>query len=65
MIFYVCDGEIPQCEGYEGCYINGGECSHTIDIRHAKNFTPDGEIEEPHPDYWENVKDGLTMDDLL
>lgn len=38
-IFFLCDGEVPNCEKNH-CYQNGedGWCRWTSDIRHAKNF---------------------------
>lgn len=38
MIFYICDGKDPNCKR-TNCYLNGnGECKHTRNIRHARNF---------------------------
>lgn len=38
-IKFLCDGR-ARCSQEEKaeCYINGGNCRHTNDIRHAKNF---------------------------
>lgn len=38
-IFFLCDGEVPNCEKNH-CYQNGedGWCRWTTNIRHAKNF---------------------------
>lgn len=33
---YLCDAKKP-CHVSGGCFINGGECSHTLDKEHAKN----------------------------
>lgn len=38
MIYYLCDGKRENCKGSESCYKNGGECRHTLDVCHAKNF---------------------------
>lgn len=38
-ISYLCDGCDERCKSSIGCYLNGGECKHTSDIFHAKNFT--------------------------
>ena len=36
-ITYLCDGR--RCRNSrESCYVNGGECHHTKDIKHAKYF---------------------------
>ena len=37
-VFYLCDGERENCKR-NMCYKNGGDCKHTKDIRHAKNFS--------------------------
>lgn len=37
VIFYLCDGEKEDCKK-RSCYKNGGECEHTKDIKHARNF---------------------------
>ena len=37
MIFYLCDGEVPDCKK-GGCYKNGHDCCHTSNIEHAINF---------------------------
>ena len=34
---YICDGR-KWCGSTEGCYLNGGPCSHTKELSHAKNF---------------------------
>lgn len=38
-ILFLCDGR-AQCsqEAKTECFVNGGSCRHTSDIRHAKNF---------------------------
>lgn len=36
-IFYLCDGDKECCSSH-GCFMNGGECRHTKDIRHAISF---------------------------
>ena len=36
-VFYLCNGKREEC-GKRGCYINGGICKHTTDVRYAKNF---------------------------
>lgn len=36
-IFYLCDGKVEKCSK-RTCYKNGGDCKHTSDIEHAKNF---------------------------
>lgn len=36
-IFYLCDGEVPECKK-RSCYKRGGECKHTTNIKHAANF---------------------------
>lgn len=41
--FYLCDGK--ACGENHNC----GECKHTTDVTHAKNFKYDG-----HNGYWEN-----------
>lgn len=54
--FYLCDGK--ACGENHNC----GECSHTTDITHAKNFHYDG-----HNGYWEQsetVKDGCPFTDI-
>ena len=37
-VFYLCDGERENCKR-NMCYKNGGDCKHTKDIGHAKNFS--------------------------
>ena len=37
-ILYLCDGELEKCRMKSGCYKNGGDCMHTSNIEHAKNF---------------------------
>lgn len=37
MITYICDQKC-ECKNSPGCIQNGGECSHTTDIKHSKNF---------------------------
>lgn len=36
-ILFLCDGKQKCCKKL-GCGYNGGECFHTINIKHAKNF---------------------------
>ena len=36
-IFYLCDGEAEKCSKSR-CYKKGGDCMHTSDIEHTKNF---------------------------
>ena len=36
-IFYLCDGEVPECEKTD-CHKSGGGCKHTSNIKHAVNF---------------------------
>lgn len=36
-IAYICDQKC-KCKHSPGCIQNGGECSHTTDIKHSKNF---------------------------
>lgn len=40
-VFYLCDGKKEDCKR-TNCYKDGGECEHTEDIEHAKNFHRDG-----------------------
>ena len=35
---YLCNGKVKQCKKTY-CYLNGGECRHTTDIRYRKNKT--------------------------
>ena len=37
-ILYLCDGHIEKCRNSNNCFYNGGQCEHTFDINHAKNF---------------------------
>lgn len=37
-VLYLCDGERPDCKK-TGCYKTGGECRHTFDVEHARNFS--------------------------
>ena len=37
MIAYICDQQNACCD-HPGCIKNGGECFHTTDIKHSKNF---------------------------
>jgi hypothetical protein len=39
-VLYLCDGQREGCSK-RTCYINGGPCRHTKDIRSAKNFEID------------------------
>ena len=36
-ILYLCDGERPDCKKPH-CYKTGGNCRHTFDVEHARNF---------------------------
>lgn len=36
-ISFLCDGRLA-CGAFTGCYQNGGDCHHTKDITHARNF---------------------------
>lgn len=55
-ILYLCDGENENCTK-KGCYLNGGECKHTKNIRHAKNFQNFLEGSEEAPLYVEKEKE--------
>ncbi len=38
-MFYLCDGKDEKCKDRRwNCYKTGGDCYHTCDINHAKNF---------------------------
>lgn len=37
-ILYICNCNAP-CHNSIGCIKNGGPCSHTSDIKNAKNYT--------------------------
>ena len=37
-IAYICNCK-RACNKSVGCILNGGECSHTLDVRYAKNYT--------------------------
>ena len=37
-IAYICNCK-RACNKSSGCILNGGECSHTLDVRYAKNYT--------------------------
>jgi hypothetical protein len=39
-VWYLCDGDRKGCSK-RTCYINGGPCKYTKDIRSAKNFEID------------------------
>ena len=40
-IFFLCDGKKERCKDSEGCYWqNRGQCMHTSDPRHSRNFDP-------------------------
>ena len=54
-VFYLCDGEKEDCKR-TNCYQNGGECKHTEDIEHAKNFSKKEDLEESP--FWEDEKFG-------
>lgn len=53
-VFYLCDGKKEDCKR-RNCYQNGGECKHTEDIEHAKNFSITTHHEES---FWEEEKFG-------
>lgn len=36
-ICFLCDGRLA-CGAFAGCYKNGGDCHHTKDVTHARNF---------------------------
>lgn len=42
-MYCLCDGKKECCEK-QRCYKNGGDCSHTTDIRHALNFEKRGDV---------------------
>lgn len=42
-VCYICDGQLP-CAKEAGCFLNGGDCLHTSDISHAKNFKSSKEL---------------------
>lgn len=47
--FYLCDGR-ANCNGdHANCYLNGGDCSATDNIEHAKNF----HVGPDNKSYWE------------
>lgn len=53
-VFYLCDGEVPECAKTR-CYKRKGEtdsCRHTTNVAHAINFRQ----KSKHPDaaYFEN-----------
>lgn len=35
---YLCNGMCPECRMSAGCYINGGECSHTSKVKYSENI---------------------------
>lgn len=37
-IAYICNCK-RACNKSAGCIVNGGECSHTLDVLYAKNYT--------------------------
>lgn len=40
-VFFLCNGQKRDCKK-RSCYINGGNCKHTSDIRSALNFERKG-----------------------
>ncbi len=36
-VFYLCNGTCPTCKKHS-CYLNGGACRTTTDVKYAKNF---------------------------
>lgn len=50
VIYYMCDGNVKECSGSASCIKGGnGTCTHTSNIKHAKNFkelNPCGEFVE-------------------
>lgn len=54
-VFYLCDGKKEDCKR-TNCYKNGGECKHTEDVEHAKNFSKEEYREESS--FWEEEKIG-------
>lgn len=44
-VLFKCDGRREECMGSGGCYKNGGDCSHTLDITHALNFEKKQHVE--------------------
>ena len=69
-IFFICDGDVPECEKTE-CYQCGGECKWTSDVRHAVNFKDlfdygvyfekDRGTEEPRPCFSRDEKKSKTF----
>lgn len=47
-VFYFCDGNDPQCTK-DNCYVNGGQCEHTIDRGCAKEMEYPRLFEELEP----------------
>lgn len=40
-VAFVCDGQVEGCPK-SGCYLHGGDCFHTTDPMHARNFRFEG-----------------------
>ncbi|MCD8038895.1 MAG: hypothetical protein LUE96_07420 [Lachnospiraceae bacterium] len=51
IVFYICNGQKEGCRKTD-CYINGGGCRHTRDVKFAKNFEQKFP-NIPHSKYWE------------
>lgn len=58
-VCYICDGQLP-CAKEAGCFLNGGNCSHTRDVSHAKNFKS---VKELVPEEEHSVCGSLDFDD--
>lgn len=58
-VFYLCDGEKKDCKR-TNCYKNGGECKHTEDVEHAKNFHRDG-IDSEKSSFFESETNEKTV----
>lgn len=52
MIFYICNGQNPQCVNSLGCYKKGGGCHYTTNLE----FTDSPECTDPqkHPERFES-----------
>ena len=56
-VFYLCNGQKEDCEKTD-CYMNGGGCKHTTDVRYAKNFI----VENPYfPDSYHEKETALDL----
>lgn len=51
-VFYLCDGERENCKK-NMCYKNGGDCKHTKDVKHAKNFSRK-DVRQESSNFYEN-----------